>query len=80
MIKSVYAITCSQNTNSLREAKFYSSLEHAKTKLNKLASDRKHSLGVRCFEKKELEFHFLFGWEESLVKFSIVEIKLDIDL
>lgn len=75
--KSVFAITCNQNTNALREAIFYSSLEQAKLKLSKMAADRKHNLGVSCWEQDDLSFSFILGWEEVLVKFSIIEIKLD---
>lgn len=74
---SVFAITCNQNTNALREAIFYSSLEQAKLKLSKMAADRKHNLGVSCWEQDDLSFSFILGWEEVLVKFSIIEIKLD---
>lgn len=76
---SVFAITCNQNSNTLREAKFYSTLDKAKIMLKKMAKERIHNMGVRHFEQDEMSFSFIFGWEEAHVKFSIVEIKLDLE-
>lgn len=77
--KSVFAITCNQNINTLREAEFYSTLDKAKTMLQKMAKERIHNMGVRHSEQDEMSFSFIFGWEEAHVKFSIVEIKLDLE-
>jgi len=70
---SIYAVVCSA-TPELRSAKFFSTKDSARKHLKLLADERRHKLGVHCFEENEDKFSLLLGWEEHKVSFAIVEL------
>lgn len=73
--KNIFAIVCSATPN-LYGTKFFTTKSGARTELKNLANERKHKLGVHCFEQTDDQFSFLLGWEEHKVIFSIVELPL----
>ncbi|CAB4196907.1 hypothetical protein UFOVP1290_427 [uncultured Caudovirales phage] len=75
--KTIFAITCC-STPELRNAQFYSTIELARKQLKLMASERKHKLGVKCWNEDKNSFSFLLGWEEHSVKFAIIELPLDV--
>lgn len=73
---SVFAITSNKSQNLLRDSEFFSSKEKAFERLKEIADDRRYQLGVNIIRETESDFCYLFGWEESEVKFQILEIKV----
>lgn len=76
-MNSVFAVANNCALNSLRESKFFSTKEKAQVYLKQLADERRYKLGVRCFEYLDDKFSYIFGWEEKMVVFQIVEISVE---
>lgn len=74
---TVFAITCSSHSNTLREAKLYSSQDKAQAALKEIAKDRSGKLGVQVIENEPDRFSFIIGWEEHKVSFAIVELSVE---
>ena len=75
-MKSIFAVV-SSNFPELHHTKFFASKEGARKYLKSLADERRHKLGVHCFEETEDKFTYLLGWEEHRSTFSIAEIDLN---
>lgn len=76
MNDSIFAIVVS-TTPDVRHTKFFRTREGAVNELRKIASDRRHKLGVTVTCDTEEKFSFIAGWEEYGATFTIVELKVE---
>lgn len=71
---TIFAITCSVHTNTLRDAELFSTIDSAKNRFNKIKNERRNNFGVHVYKDTDTQFSFTLGWEEHPVQFSIVEL------
>ncbi len=74
---SIFAIVCSVSPD-LHHTKFYGSRELARKQLKSLADERRHKLGVHWHQETEDMFFYTLGWEESPVRYSIMELHVEV--
>jgi len=75
-LKSVWVVT-TDNTIFGYSTKFFSTEDKAKAHLKSIAKDRKYKMGVDVIVDTDIEFAFIFGWEEHKVSFRAKEVPLD---
>lgn len=74
-MKTIYALN-SGHDFKISSCRFFETQELAVLALKEIKKDRKLKPGVQVTIDSEMEFQFIFGWEEAQVTFKIVPVQL----
>jgi hypothetical protein len=76
-MKTIFALTCSLDHDTLQAAQFYSSKRKAHKALQVIADKHRGCPDVEVHDDRPELFTFLFKWDENLTTYTIIELTVE---